>query len=65
MMWKVKAMFQASMTGRKMEPLTEVILGQGNVPIRQPGLKCQGASKLKTPDGKWTGRRGKGKRVAT
>lgn len=62
MTWEVKAIFQASMTGRKMEPLTEVVLGQVNVPIRQLGLKCQGASKLKTPNSKWTGRRGKGKK---
>lgn len=61
MMWKVEAMFQASMTGRKMEPLTEVVSGQVDVPSRQLGLKCQGAFKLKTPDGKWTGRKREGK----
>lgn len=41
-----------------MEPLTEVVLGQVNVPIRQLAVKCQGASKQKTPDGKGLGGRG-------
>lgn len=49
MTWKVKpqvkAMFQALMTGRRVEPLTEVVLGRVNVPIRQFGWKWQEASK--------------------
>lgn len=30
---QVKAMFQASRTGRRVEPLTEVLSGQGDVAI--------------------------------
>ena len=39
---QMKVVFQVSMTGRWVEPLTEVVKGQVNVPNRQLSLKCQG-----------------------
>lgn len=39
---RIKTMFQAKITRRKVATSAEVVLGHVNVPVRQSGLTCQG-----------------------
>lgn len=44
---QVKVMFQASKTGKRVEPFTEAVTSQVSVLIRQLDLKCQGHPRRK------------------